>query len=282
MHYKTSIALFLLGLLIISYPIIARIYYDYNNQTEVVALGQNIQGSSLGAVQKDWLAYNYSLLDNNQGIVSPPVEENHEDIQNPEENLDGVIATIKIPVLDIHYPIYDKATPENLNRGVARVEGTSFPTGGKSTNSVLAAHSRHPYHEWFTNVDKLRSGDEIIVNNFLETLHYRVYHMEVINPDQVDRLSILENKDILTLITCTDGGKRRILVYAERVEEEKGLSKSDSKYTAVPEKSVPIVYKPNLLRGLKILSDFKWIIFISIIISLIYFRHIKRNVRSQE
>lgn len=284
MRNKISVALFLLGLLIISYPFIAKMYYNCNNQTELVALNRDFQSNSDAQVlaHEEWLSYNQSLIDNNHEIVSPPVEvKDDQDIQATTGYTEDVIATIEIPVLDIHYPIYDKATPENLNHGVARVEGTSFPTGGKSTNSVLAAHANHSYQEWFTNINKLHKNDLIIINSFKETLYYSVYDMEIIEPSQVEKLAIIKDKDIVTLLTCTIGGKQRVIVYAERTDTPEYLLKSDIIQRDLPDRTVSsVVYEPNWLSNLIILLESKWIIVIIIIITIIFLWQIRLNTKS--
>lgn len=267
-----AIALFLIGILIISYPLIAKIYYNYNNEYELSMLNQELQLSAY----ENYESYNQSLNDTNQEILSPPVEVlNEDDVQQNTSYTEDVIATIRIPTLDIHYPIYDKATQENVDRGVSRVEGTSYPIGGVSSNSVLAAHSYSPYYEWFTNVDKLQNEDIVIINNFKETLYYSVFDMEIINPDQIEKLAIREGQDIITLLTCTIDGNQRILVYAERTDlkNENVLPIEKQETKIIPN----IEYENDWLSHLRLLFESKWIVVLILTITVLFIWRIKHH-----
>ncbi|MFC3473680.1 sortase [Salinicoccus sesuvii] len=158
-------------------------YNDYaaSRQSDAVSQQFQVDSEDQMTAHQNFIHYNASLSGTST-IDSPPVEANKNQAAHLDANMENVIATIDIPALDIHYPVFDKATPDNLNRGVARVEGTSYPVGGKPSNSVLAAHSYSPDHEWFTHIDKLRDGAIVIINNFEETLYYKVSGREIVSP----------------------------------------------------------------------------------------------------
>lgn len=276
MRNKLAIGIFITGILIISYPLTTKVYYNYNTETELTAINQNFQVKSEAQKNRydSFQQYNQSIIDNNQEILNPPVEVlNRNDVSKPDFQTEDVIATVKIPILNIHYPVYDKATQENVDRGVSRVEGTSFPTGGENVNSVLAAHSHSPYYEWFTHIDKLENDDLIIINNFKETLYYRVVDMEVITPDQVEKLSIMEGRDMITLLTCTIDGAKRILVYAERsIKPIEVLAEEQ------PERTTSnIKYDGGWISDMKVLSESKWIILAVVLISALFIWSVKNN-----
>lgn len=270
----------MIGICIIFYPIFTKLYYNYNTESELRNIYEANSLDERRAHQlESFKSYNKSLLNNEQNVVSPPVEvfnkEEHPEIKD-EDSLD-VIGTIEVPALKIHYPIYDKATPENVDRGVSRVEGTSYPTGGIDNNVVLAAHSYSPYHEWFTHIDKLNDSDIIIINNFKETLFYQVTGMEVIEATQVEKLEIQKGKDMLTLITCTADGVRRIIVYAERTTPDFDISEIERP----KQDTSPLDIQNNWLGHLKILFESKWMMMIIIGLTLIFIYQLKKDVKSK-
>lgn len=75
--------------------------------------------------------------------------------------------------------------------------------------------------DYFRHIDRLQAGDMVTITNLWETLTYAVVDMEIIQPDQVDKIKIQPGRDLLTLITChpyASGGRQRLVVYCERRE----------------------------------------------------------------
>ena len=63
---------------------------------------------------------------------------------------------------------------------------------------------------------------EKTVTNLWETLTYRVTKIRIITPTDSDSILIRPGRDMLTLLTChpyVSGGKQRLVVYCERVED---------------------------------------------------------------
>ncbi|WJP98195.1 class C sortase [Macrococcus bovicus] len=256
--------IFLTGLIIVLYPLVTKIYYNYDMSRQSAVLLEQFQVNSDDQKQR-YIAQrrsNEELAMNQPTPDSPAVEVKKNDRQKEEMIGDDIIATVKIPALKLHYPVYERATPESLNRGVSRVIGTSFPVGGRSTNSVLAAHSYSPFHEWFTHIDRLKNGDQIIINNFKETLYYRVYDRVIVTPDHVEAMAIKKGRDIVTLLTCTPSGQERLLIYAERT------TKNGQKVVSEPKR--PLEHRYHLIDNLKVLAESWYVIGIVIILTLIF------------
>ena len=129
-----------------------------------------------------------------------------------EEN---IIGSIKIKKINVELPIYLGATVENLNNGATHVKNTSFPLGEKDSNVVIAAHSGLIRNRMFRDIDKLEKGDEVIITTLWDELRYAVIEKEIIEPTEVNKLAIKEQKDMVTLITCFN--THRYIVYCERV-----------------------------------------------------------------
>lgn len=268
--------IFLFGLSIFLYPTVIKIYNDYtmSRQSDIISGQFQVDSEDQRTAYHNFIHYNASLSGSGT-IDSPPVEAKKDHAPRMYEDIKNVVATIDIPALDIHYPVFDKATPENLDHGVARVEGTSYPVGGKTSNSVLAAHSYSPDHEWFTHIDKLQDGAIVIINNFEETLYYKVSGREIISPDEVDKLAIREDEDMITLLTCTVSGEDRVLIYAERTAppRQEAIQNSSTHASSGPQ----LEQDGRWMDEMKMVSSSSWILIIAPLLFGLFLLFMKRR-----
>ena len=132
-----------------------------------------------------------------------------------------VFGAISIPSLDLELPLYLGASDEHLSKGAAVLSQTSIPIGGNNTNCVIAGHRGWYGASYFRYLNELQLGDEVIVTNLWESLHYTVVETTNIAPNDVEAIHIRENRELLTLLTChppASGGKERLLVFCERMK----------------------------------------------------------------
>ena len=132
---------------------------------------------------------------------------------------DNIIGFLRVPAIDIDLPIRLGANDEQMARGAVHLTQTSYPIGGDNTNSVIAGHRAHSRGlSMFVHVPDLEIGDAIYVDNFRETLTYRVVETKVIEPKATNTIRIQAGRDLLTLITCHPYGvnTHRFVLYAER------------------------------------------------------------------
>ena len=78
----------------------------------------------------------------------------------------------------------------------------------------------------FTDLDKLKEEDIFYIHSLDKVLAYKVDQIKVVLPEETDDLTVAENQDYVTLITCTPYGvnTHRLLVRGHRVpydEKEK-------------------------------------------------------------
>ena len=163
----------------------------------------------------------------------------------------GVMGSIEIPKIGVDLPIYHGTDDDVLSNGIGHLEGTSLPVGGASTHCVLTGHRGLPNSKLFTRLDEIEENDLFYLNIFGETLAYKVNQIEVIEPDEVDKLNIQEGKDLVSLITCTPYGlnTHRLVVTGERVSYEKKVYEN---------------IKPNMLSGRELIFGALPFIFIGI------------------
>lgn len=130
-----------------------------------------------------------------------------------------LIGQIYIPKIKVVLPIFDETTDQLLDQGATLLQGTSYPSGGKSTHSVITGHSGLASQLLFTNLDELKEKDYFLVDNFTETLKYEVIEIKTVLPTETKDLVIQEGKDLMTLLTCTPYmiNTHRLLVTGKRV-----------------------------------------------------------------
>lgn len=161
---------------------------------------------------------NLSELINGFSYDTDSVIDGYDDILNFG---DGLIGYIDIPKINVKLPLYHGDTDKVLEKGVAHLPNTAFPIGGVGNHSVLSAHTGYPTQVFFDNLNELEIGDEIKVSVLDETLTYAVTAKNIVKPDNISLLSVDEEKDLLSLITCYPYGinSHRLIVTAERVSE---------------------------------------------------------------
>lgn len=149
---------------------------------------------------------------------------------------DGVIGYIEIEKLDIKLPIAHGMGDVVLEKCVGHMEGTSMPCGGANTHSVLVAHRGLPSAKLFTDLDQMEEGDIFTLHILNEVLTYKVFQIKVVDPDHMNDLDIEEDKDYVTLVTCTPYAvnTHRLLVTGARIpnmEEENDLDTNEAAST---------------------------------------------------
>lgn len=200
--------------------------YQLNSSSASVSYGEKIEQYSADALESELVeAQNYNAsLYSNPVILTEPFDPDSWPVTDGAYgdmlDLTEEMAFIDIPKINQKLPIYHGTTDAVLDKGVGHLENTSLPVGGSSTHSVLSAHCGLPKAELFTHLDKMEKGDIFTISVLDQTLAYKVYSIEVVEPKQVDSLYIEEGKDLVTLVTCTPYvvNSHRLLVHAERCE----------------------------------------------------------------
>lgn len=131
------------------------------------------------------------------------------------------IATINIPKINVQYPILDGETDsEEETEALLKISPTKFwgPNPNEVGNFCIVGHN-YRNSKFFSKVPTLVNGDVIeITDSYGKTLRYSVYDKYEVVPDNLNCTSQLTNgaKEI-TLITCTNDSKMRVIVKAKAV-----------------------------------------------------------------
>lgn len=123
-----------------------------------------------------------------------------------------VIGTIKIPKIDLEYPILIETTEDSLTKSITRFGDGEVNEIG---NLCLAGHD-YINNSMFGGINKLENNDEILITDLYgNTVTYKVFDKYTTNPNDVSVLDSIDNsKREVTLITCTNGNKDRLIIRA--------------------------------------------------------------------
>ena len=124
-------------------------------------------------------------------------------------------AILKIPKINIEYPVLSATSDALLFVSLNKYWG---PQPNEVGNYCIVGH----YYEngkMFGKLHKLKNGDKAELTDLSgNTLTYQVYNKYVVEPTDTRCTSQLTNgRKELTLITCTNGGKQRLVVKLRQV-----------------------------------------------------------------
>ena len=255
----------IIGTLIMAYPFLSQFYYMAKENGEAILFEKQVEKMPDREIEnkmKTYKLYNESLI----ASISEKKDKDITDAVNQYKKMASQhekIGYLSVPKINQNLPIFTGVSDEMLESGVGQMQGTSLPIGGKASHSVLAAHSGLPNVRLFTDLNKLRVGDEFYISNIKGTIAYKVDNIKVVLPTNFSDLSIDKNKDYVTLMTCTPYriNTHRLLVRGHRIPYNKN----------VKEKKRKVLYKIVLTI---------LIVLILMIIGILYFR--KRRKKKKQ
>jgi len=221
-----SIILITAGLLFFVYPRITDKLYK-NNVSELVTNYDSVIEELNNSKNNYKLAELYDILKEENNKIYLDGEKRFltdnptalTDIKLSDYGLeDNIFGFIEIPSINITLPIYFGSSEANMRLGATHLTGTSYPIGGVNTNSVIAAHRGYYRTEMFRHIDKIQIGDKLVITNPYEKLTYIAYKTVIIKPSELDKLTIKEGEDMITLISCHPfpNNTERYVVYFKR------------------------------------------------------------------
>ncbi len=157
----------------------------------------------------------------NNKVADTPVR-NQRTIQSTSDGYKyTTIATINIPKLNLQYPILEGTTgSEAETESLLKISPTKF--WGYDPNEIgnfcIVGHN-YRNTKFFSKVPTLENGDVIEITDLSgRTLRYSIYNKYEVIPEDLSCTSQLTNgKKEITLITCTDDSKMRVIVKARAV-----------------------------------------------------------------
>lgn len=191
--YKIILACLIIAIIIISVLVSIKYMKEYATETEAEEVIESINEK-------------FKNIDSDK--VTTEIDE--------EINGYKVIGIIKIPKIDLEYPILETTTVETLNLSITKFWGKEINEIG---NVTLAGHNNLSGVK-FGKIKKLKVGDIIELTDIQNvTLKYEIFKTYVIDPNDISCiLPEQEGTREITLITCTTGGKNRYIVKARQIK----------------------------------------------------------------
>lgn len=220
------VSIMLVGTGLIAYPSFSDYWNSFTQSRIVMEYADNIANMDREEYKKIISSaeqYNTELRSKSNRWAMTADEEA---AYNAELNIDGKgnMGYITIPKIDQKLPVYHGTSDNVLSSSIGHLEGTSLPVGGAGTHCVLSGHRGLPSARLFTDLDRLREGDTFTLTILNEILTYEVDQIRIIEPSDYLPLSIEENADYCTLMTCTPYGinTHRLLVRGRRIDNPNG------------------------------------------------------------
>lgn len=134
-----------------------------------------------------------------------------------EENYKGysVCAKLNIPVIELDTSVLGKYSAEALNVSVTKFWGVNPNENG---NFCIVGHN-FKNKNMFSKLKNLNLGDRLfITDKKIGKVEYEIFKIDTVVPEDVNCLtSITKNEKEVTLITCTNDSKKRIIIKAKEV-----------------------------------------------------------------
>lgn len=174
------------------------------------------------------------FVDNYQGDDQTPddeTENNENDGSNPldeieESNTTGsskrtkktykgyvVNGTMEIPKISFKYPVLEEFNKKSLETSVVILYGAGLNQPG---NTVIIGHN-YRNGVFFSNNKKLNNGDKIYVTDYTgKKVSYTIYNKFETTPEDTSFYQRdTGGKAEITLSTCTDDSKARLIIFAK-------------------------------------------------------------------
>jgi sortase A len=218
---------FLIGAGVLFYPTVSDLWNSYRNQqliSDYSSVVEAMEPEDFSAIWQEAREYNEqhrvnTIIDafdeeENDYVLSHPYDQ----VLNPSGN--EIMGYIEIPKISVKLAIYHGIGTDALENGCGHIEGTSLPIGGIGNHAVISAHRGLPSAKLFTDLDQLEIGDLFYITVLDEKLAYKVDQIKTVLPEETEDLAIEDDKDLVTLVTCTPYGvnTHRLLVRGERTE----------------------------------------------------------------
>ena len=255
-HLSTIILVIvlILGVMILLYPTISDYWNSFHQSRAIASYLDEIEKIDPVDYEREWARaeqYNKDLRKKpNRFRLDEQEYAEYESLLNLTGS--GIMGYIEIPKINCSLPIYHGTDEAVLQIAVGHIEGSSLPTGGPGTHTVLSGHRGLPSARLFTDLDQVEEEDLFVIRVLDRVMTYMVDQVLIVLPEEMDGLAIDPNEDYCTLVTCTPYGinSHRLLVRGRRTKnvEMEQIIKVVSDATQVkPIMVAPVIAAPMLL-----------------------------------
>ena len=204
MKSKNKIIIVNLFLIFIVLTILVFVILDIYKENKIGKSNYDVQGVSTNVNKKEENKINENKTNKEKKYIK-------EDIPLEYKGY-TVISKLEIPKIDLETYVLEKYLEETLNISVVKFYGANPNEIG---NFCIAGHN-FKNKNMFKNLKKLTVGDNLfIIDNDIGRVEYEIFDIYKVSPNDVACLLQETNgKREVTLITCTNDSKERIIVKA--------------------------------------------------------------------
>lgn len=177
----------------------------YQTRLDAEGIRRNVQELSTQNLEKINQNFDFSEVENLDVL----------DVK-PSIRAENVIGGIYIPSAGINLPILYGATNDNLRVASATLKPDQRMGEG---NYAIAGHNSRTPGVLFAPLRKVNLGDELYISDKEKVYKYTMIHREVVMPERVDVIDDVQDKSLLTLVSCySRDGSDRLIVTGELTE----------------------------------------------------------------
>lgn len=154
--------------------------------------------------------------------IDKKIEENKDNSNNPLDEIETtykginytVLGKIRIRKINIYQPILKENTKDSYNVSVVKISGPDLNSKG---NVAIGGHN-FMKGNFFIKINRLVNNDVVEITDLSgKTVKYYVYKYGITSVEDSSYLKQPDNDNdsIVTLVTCTKGGKERYYVKAK-------------------------------------------------------------------
>lgn len=158
-----------------------------------------------------------ALNDNTEPVQQEPVVQQTTNVYKTDSGTEYTVDSIlNIPSLGINYPVLSSTSDELLKISLNKFWGGQPNSVG---NYCIVGHNYDGKDIFFGKLARIQHGDIVELKDKTgQTLQYKVYDKFIVKPSNTACTSQLTNgKKEMTLITCSDGGKTRLIVKCREI-----------------------------------------------------------------
>lgn len=199
-----------LGVILMGYPWFSNWLYQHHVASSANVYEQYAAESGTSEITKQLETarrYNQELINSRVMLTEPycdislPEDILYGDVLDPAKN--GIMCFVEIPKINVSLPVYHGTSEEVLKKGVGHMEGSALPIGGVGNRPFLLAHTGMNTSRMFSDLTGLSEGDLFYIRVLNLCLTYRVCEIQTLLPEEADELYPDEERDLMTLVTCT-------------------------------------------------------------------------------
>lgn len=208
MKSKNKIIIVNLFLIFIVLTILVFVILDIYKENKIGKSNYDVQGVSTNVNKKEENKINENKTNKEKKYIKEDVPLEYKGYT--------VISKLEIPKIDLETYVLEKYLEETLNISVVKFYGVNPNEVG---NFCIAGHN-FKNKNMFKNLKKLSVGDNLfIIDNDIGRVEYEIFDIYKVSPNDVACLLQETNgKREVTLITCTNDSKERIIVKAREKE----------------------------------------------------------------